>query len=164
MRASTRSTRSTLHSGGLRTSTRYAKPSSRARSTSSPQITRRILVKIRTASGRRRRWAWWGWRRPSGLPSRCSSRSGLLSWRGPGRPHVDYPSAYRTGAGSRNADCTRIRGKHHRLGSVGAGHARDRLAGGQKAATAPYLGRRMPGAVRHVLFRGRPTVVDGALA
>jgi len=38
----------------------------------------------------------------------------------------------------------------------------DSLAG--KSGNSPYLGRRMPGAVRHVLFRGRPTVVDGALA
>ncbi len=38
----------------------------------------------------------------------------------------------------------------------------DSLTG--KSGNSPYLGRRMPGAVRHVLFRGRPTVVDGALA
>ena len=38
----------------------------------------------------------------------------------------------------------------------------DSLAG--KSGNSPYLGRRMPGVVRHVLFRGRPTVVDGALA
>lgn len=38
----------------------------------------------------------------------------------------------------------------------------DSLAG--KSGNSPYLGRRMPGAVRHVLFRGHPTVVDGALA
>lgn len=33
-----------------------------------------------------------------------------------------------------------------------------------KSGNSPYLGRRMPGTVRHVLFRGRPSVVDGALA
>jgi len=38
----------------------------------------------------------------------------------------------------------------------------DALVG--KSGNSPYLGRRMPGTVRHVLFRGRPTVVDGALA
>lgn len=38
----------------------------------------------------------------------------------------------------------------------------DALVG--KSGNSPYLGRRMPGTVRHVLFRGRPTVVDGVLA
>ena len=38
----------------------------------------------------------------------------------------------------------------------------DALVG--KSGNSPYLGRRMPGTVRHVLFRGRPSVVDGALA
>ena len=38
----------------------------------------------------------------------------------------------------------------------------DALVG--KSGNSPYLGRRMPGTVRHVLFRGHPTVVDGALA
>ena len=38
----------------------------------------------------------------------------------------------------------------------------DALVG--KSGNNPYLGRRMPGTVRHVLFRGLPTVVDGALA
>ena len=38
----------------------------------------------------------------------------------------------------------------------------DALVG--KSGNSPYLGRQMPGTVRHVLFRGRPSVVDGALA
>ncbi|MEC7000601.1 MAG: dihydroorotase, partial [Actinomycetota bacterium] len=38
----------------------------------------------------------------------------------------------------------------------------DALVG--KSGNSPYLGRWMPGAVRHVLFRGHPTVVDGVLA
>ncbi len=38
----------------------------------------------------------------------------------------------------------------------------DALVG--KSGNSPYLGQRMPGTIRHVLFRGRPTVVDGALA
>jgi len=38
----------------------------------------------------------------------------------------------------------------------------DALVG--KSGNSPYLGRQIPGTVRHVLFRGRPSVVDGALA
>ncbi len=33
-----------------------------------------------------------------------------------------------------------------------------------KSSNTPYLGHVLPGAVRHVLFRGAPTVVDGVLA
>jgi dihydroorotase len=33
-----------------------------------------------------------------------------------------------------------------------------------KSRNTPYLGHELPGAVRHVLFRGVPTVVDGVLA
>lgn len=32
-----------------------------------------------------------------------------------------------------------------------------------RSSNSPYLGRRLPGSVRHVLFRGRPTVVDGEI-
>ena len=38
----------------------------------------------------------------------------------------------------------------------------DALVG--KSGNSPYLGRRMSGAVRHVLFRGRSTVMNGGLA
>jgi dihydroorotase len=33
-----------------------------------------------------------------------------------------------------------------------------------RSSNSPYLGRELPGSVRHVIFRGRPTVVDGAVA
>ena len=33
-----------------------------------------------------------------------------------------------------------------------------------RSSNSPYLGRRLPGRIRHVFFHGRPTVVDGALA
>jgi dihydroorotase len=32
-----------------------------------------------------------------------------------------------------------------------------------RSSNSPYLGRELPGSVRHVLFRGRPTVVDGEI-
>ena len=33
-----------------------------------------------------------------------------------------------------------------------------------RSSNSPYLGRQLPGRVRHVFFHGRPTVLDGALA
>jgi len=33
-----------------------------------------------------------------------------------------------------------------------------------RSGNTPYAGYTLPGAVRHVLFRGRPSVVDGGLA
>lgn len=33
-----------------------------------------------------------------------------------------------------------------------------------RSSNSPYLGRELPGSVKHVLFRGRPTVLDGELA
>jgi len=38
----------------------------------------------------------------------------------------------------------------------------ERLA--SRSGNTPYAGFTLPGAVRHVLFRGRPSVVDGGLA
>lgn len=33
-----------------------------------------------------------------------------------------------------------------------------------RSSNSPYLGRQLPGSVRHVLYRGRPTVLEGELA
>ena len=33
-----------------------------------------------------------------------------------------------------------------------------------RSSNSPYLGRELPGSVRHVIFRGRPTVVDGEIS